>query len=113
MSEVGTRPVPLGLSEREVDEAIARLTTELGPEKVLTSPEDLREFRDPFQVTTSDASAASAVVMPTTVEEIQAVVAIAQRDEGAAVDARRRAATTATAGPRRACAGRSSSRCAT
>ena len=77
MSEVGTRPVPPGLSEREVDEAIARLTTELGPEKVLTSPEDLREFRDPFQVTTSDAFLASAVVMPTTVEEIQAVVAIA------------------------------------
>jgi 4-cresol dehydrogenase (hydroxylating) len=77
MSEVDTRPVPPGVSARDVENAIERLTAELGAEKVLTSPEDVREFRDPFQVTTSDAFTASAVVMPTTVEEIQAVVAVA------------------------------------
>jgi 4-cresol dehydrogenase (hydroxylating) flavoprotein subunit len=77
MSEVGTRPVPPGLSERDVQDAIDRLTAELGPEKVLTDAASLREFRDPFQVQTSDAYAASAIVMPTTVEEIQAIVAVA------------------------------------
>jgi 4-cresol dehydrogenase (hydroxylating) flavoprotein subunit len=77
MSEVGTRPVPLGLTERDVDDAIERLTAALGADKIITDPAELREFRDPFQVGTSDDYAASAVVMPTTVEEIQAIVAIA------------------------------------
>ena len=77
MSEVGTRPVPLGLTERDVDDAIERLTAALGADRVITDPAELREFRDPFQVQTSDDYAASAVVMPTTVEEIQAIVAIA------------------------------------
>ena len=44
---------------------------------MLTSDADLREFRDPFQHATWDAYTASAVVMPTTVEEIQEVVRIA------------------------------------
>ena len=50
MSEVGTRPVPLGLTERDVDDAIERLTAELGADKVITDAAALREFRDPFQV---------------------------------------------------------------
>jgi 4-cresol dehydrogenase (hydroxylating) len=77
MSEVGTRPVPPGLSEQDVQRAIDRLQEELGADRVLTDAASLREFRDPFQVQTSDAYAASAVVMPTTVEEIQAIVAVA------------------------------------
>ncbi len=77
MSNVGTRPMPPGVSDREVQRAIDRLESALGTEKVLTEPEQLREFRDPFQLASSDAFSASAVVMPTTVEEIQAVVAIA------------------------------------
>ena len=88
MSEVGTRPVPLGLTERDVDDAIERLTAQLGADKVITDPTELREFRDPFQVRTSDDYAASAVVMPTTVEEIQAIVAIANATKRPAVDAR-------------------------
>ncbi|MEA2178784.1 MAG: 4-cresol dehydrogenase (hydroxylating) flavoprotein subunit [Solirubrobacteraceae bacterium] len=77
MSDVGTRPVPPGLTERDVERAIERLEAALGSDKVLTDPRELHEFRDPFQVQTSDDFLASAVVMPTTVEEIQAVVAIA------------------------------------
>ena len=77
MSEVDVRPVPPGLSEADVLDAIERLTDALGEDKVFTDSATLREFRDPFQVTTSDAFLASAVVMPTTVEEIQAIVAIA------------------------------------
>src|SRR4051812_15336857 len=77
MSEVETRPVPPGLSLSVVEEAIARLEEALGPDKVPTGAAELHEFRDPFQPTSSDAFLASAVVLPTTVEEIQAIVAIA------------------------------------
>ena len=44
---------------------------------MLTSEEDLHEFRDLFAFTTWDEYTASAVVMPETVEEIQEVVKIA------------------------------------
>ena len=46
---------------------------------MLTSEADLREFRDPFQFETWDENAASAVLMPETVEEIQEIVRIAGR----------------------------------
>ena len=46
-------------------------------DRVLTSDADLREFRDPFQHATWDTNTASAVVMPTTVEEIQEVLRVA------------------------------------
>jgi 4-cresol dehydrogenase (hydroxylating) len=49
----------------------------LGPDKVFTDGETLREFRDPFQHESSDAYAASAVLMPESVEEIQAILAVA------------------------------------
>jgi len=81
MSELAARPVPPGVTEEDLERAIDRLRAELGAEKVLTDAADLREFRDPFQVATSDAFSASAVVMPTTVEEIQAIVAIANETQ--------------------------------
>jgi 4-cresol dehydrogenase (hydroxylating) len=74
---VSTRPLPPGLSEAQFTRAIDAFTAALGADKVLTSDADLREFRDPFQHATSDDYTASAVVMPTTVEEIQDVVRIA------------------------------------
>jgi 4-cresol dehydrogenase (hydroxylating) len=46
---------------------------------LLTSDDDLREFRDPFAHGTWDDYTASAVVMPETVEEVQEVVRIANR----------------------------------
>jgi 4-cresol dehydrogenase (hydroxylating) len=46
---------------------------------LLTSDEDLREFRDPFAFETWDEYTASAVVMPETVEQIQEIVRIANR----------------------------------
>src|SRR3954452_13498212 len=57
--------------------AVDAFTAALGADKVITEPEALREWRDPFQHESSDAYAASAVLMPTTVEEIQAILAIA------------------------------------
>jgi 4-cresol dehydrogenase (hydroxylating) len=69
MSTVWTRPVPPGVTAAELDDALAALTAELGPEKVLLGEAELREFRDPFQHASSDEYTASAVVMPTTVED--------------------------------------------
>src|SRR5512132_2791860 len=74
---VSTRPLPPGLSEEQLTRAIDAYTAALGAEKVLTGDEDLREFRDPFQYATWDEYTASAIVMPTSVEEIQDVVRIA------------------------------------
>jgi len=51
----------------------------LGAERVLTSEDDLQEFRDPFEYAAWDDYTGSAVVMPTTVEEVQEVVRIAAR----------------------------------
>jgi 4-cresol dehydrogenase (hydroxylating) len=51
----------------------------LGSERVLSSPADLDEWRDPFQHPSWDEYTASAVLMPETVEEVQDVVRIASR----------------------------------
>jgi 4-cresol dehydrogenase (hydroxylating) flavoprotein subunit len=72
-----TRALPPGLSEADFSRAIDDFTAALGSAKVLTGDEDLREFRDPFQYASWDDYTASAVLMPTTVEEIQEIVRIA------------------------------------
>jgi 4-cresol dehydrogenase (hydroxylating) len=59
--------------------AIDDFADALGGDAVLTSEEDLREFRDPFAFATWDEYTASAVVMPETVEQIQEIVRIANR----------------------------------
>jgi len=51
----------------------------LGPDRVIADAEALPEWRDPFQHESWDDFAASAIVMPETVEEIQEVVRIAGR----------------------------------
>ncbi len=80
MTSVGdswTRPVPRGSSAGDVERAIQAITVALGSEKVLVDEAQLREFRDPFWHAASDEYSASAVVMPTTVEEVQEVVRVA------------------------------------
>jgi 4-cresol dehydrogenase (hydroxylating) flavoprotein subunit len=77
MSTVWTRPVPPGITAAELDDALEALTAGLGPDKVLLGEAELREFRDPFQHASSEEYTASAVVMPTTVEEIQGILRIA------------------------------------
>src|SRR5256884_9950542 len=59
--------------------ALAAFTAALGPDAVLTSEEDLREFRDPYAYVGWDEFIASAVVVPDTVEAVQEVVRIANR----------------------------------
>jgi 4-cresol dehydrogenase (hydroxylating) flavoprotein subunit len=72
-----TRALPPGLSEADFSRAIDDFTAALGAAKVLTGDEDLRDFRDPFQYESWDHYVASAVLMPTTVEETQEIVRIA------------------------------------
>ncbi len=57
--------------------ALEAFAAALGPDAVLTSDEDITEFRDPFWPAGDDTHSASAIVMPTTTEEVQAVVRIA------------------------------------
>lgn len=68
---------PPGVSERELAGALAAFAAALGSDRVLTSEEDLREFRDPYAYAGWDEHTASAAVLPETVQEVQAVVRIA------------------------------------
>jgi 4-cresol dehydrogenase (hydroxylating) flavoprotein subunit len=72
-----TRVLPPGLSESEFDQVLDELGAAVGAEHVLTDPEATRAFRDPFWFATWDDFEASAVVQPGSVEEIQAIVRIA------------------------------------
>ena len=92
-------PAP-GVSEESLSAAIEEFIAAVGPERVLTIGEDVREFRDPFEPASWDTYTASAVVLPETVEEIQAIVRAAAR-HGSRCGRTRRAATTATAALRR------------
>ncbi|HSS59150.1 MAG TPA: hypothetical protein VLK59_14150, partial [Solirubrobacteraceae bacterium] len=65
---VSPSPLSPGVTEAALARALDGFTAALGPDRVLTSDADLREFRDPFQHSTWDTNVASAVVMPTTVE---------------------------------------------
>ena len=62
-----------------VSPALEELEAAVGSHALLTSDEQLREFRDPFAFATWDDYTASAVVMPETVEAVQEVVRIANR----------------------------------
>ena len=66
-----------GLSQMQLEPALEAFRSALGADAVLTEDEQLREFRDPFVPPTWDDYTASAVVMPTTVEQIQEIVRIA------------------------------------
>ena len=65
--------VPAGALDRALD----AFTEALGSDNVLTSAEDLLEWRDPYDYKGSDEYTGAAVVFPTTVEEVQAIVRIA------------------------------------
>jgi 4-cresol dehydrogenase (hydroxylating) len=57
--------------------AVDAFAAALGTDKVISDEDGLREFRDPFQYHAWTDYSASAVVLPTTVEEVQAVLRVA------------------------------------
>jgi 4-cresol dehydrogenase (hydroxylating) len=65
------------LNEAARERAIEALVVALGADAVLTSEQDLREYRDPYDFQGSDDYTAAAVVTPRSVEEVQAVLRIA------------------------------------
>jgi FAD/FMN-containing dehydrogenase len=60
-----------------IDRALDAFAAALGDDAVVADREALLEFRDPYTYRGSDEFDASAMVMPTTVEQVQAVVTIA------------------------------------
>jgi FAD/FMN-containing dehydrogenase len=68
--------LPPALSELGLSAALEGFTAALGSARVLTGEADLKLYRDPFQHASSQEYTASAVLMPETVEEIQALVRI-------------------------------------
>jgi 4-cresol dehydrogenase (hydroxylating) flavoprotein subunit len=71
--------LPPAISENALSAALDDFAAVLDAGAVLTSDDALREFRDPFAFAGWDDYTASAVLMPTTVEEIQEIVRIANR----------------------------------
>ena len=69
--------LPAGVSEGDVEKAIDAFVDVLGAGAVMTDTEALREFRHPYAYKQSDEWDASAAVSPTTAEEVQAIVRIA------------------------------------
>jgi 4-cresol dehydrogenase (hydroxylating) len=57
--------------------AVEAFAAALGPDAVLTSEQELREFRDPYAYVGWDEFIAGAVVMPSSVEDVRAVVRVA------------------------------------
>ena len=71
--------VSTSVDQAAIEAAIDAFTEALGAEAVLTSTDELREYRDPYDYKGSDTYTASAVVTPRSVEEVQAVLAVANR----------------------------------
>src|SRR4029077_15914844 len=69
--------LPPTVSESALSAALRELERAAGAEHVLTSEEDMLEFRDPFWYSGWDDFEASAVVQPDSVEDIQAILKIA------------------------------------
>lgn len=60
-------------------EVLAELTSALASDRVITQPEAVGEFKDPYYIPDDDTFTASAVVEPTSTEEVQAVMRIANK----------------------------------
>jgi 4-cresol dehydrogenase (hydroxylating) len=69
--------LPSGPSEREVSRAVERFSAALGAGAVHADPEGTAAYHDPFPVGDRDEFAPAAVVSPSSTEEVQAVVRIA------------------------------------
>lgn len=71
-----TIPLP---PDTAMEAAVAEFIATLGADAVITDAAAVQEFRDPYTYRESDQWDATAVVIPRTVEEVQAIVRIANR----------------------------------
>jgi 4-cresol dehydrogenase (hydroxylating) flavoprotein subunit len=65
------------VDDAAVQAALAALATVLGAGNVITSEDELREYRDPYDYKGSDEYTGSGVVTPRSVQDVQAVVRVA------------------------------------
>src|SRR5262245_60051337 len=72
-----TAVLPAGVSERDVTGAIEAFVDVLDADAVVTDPDALRQFRDPYAYRESDEWDEPAAVAPTTTDQVQAVVRLA------------------------------------
>jgi 4-cresol dehydrogenase (hydroxylating) flavoprotein subunit len=70
---------PAAISEQAVLAAVAEFEEALGSDRVLVEGELFEEFRDPYQPPDWDVNLPSAVVLPESTEEVQAVVKVANK----------------------------------
>lgn len=70
---------PRDIDQDDLERALTEFAEVLESGAVLTSAEELREFRDPFWPVDDDTYSPSAVVMPRTTEQVQQIVRIAGR----------------------------------
>ena len=75
--DTSTRPLPPGVTEFDLEKALAAFAAAIGEDKVASDAESLEDFQDPFQVPGSATNLPSAVVSPTSTEDVQAIVRIA------------------------------------
>ena len=73
-----TSVLPPEVAEQSLARSLDGFRAAVGADHVLTSDEDLAEFRDPYWFKGWDDFEASAVVQPESVEEIRAIVRIAK-----------------------------------
>lgn len=74
------RTLPAGVEPAQFDRFLALVAEALPAERILTSEADLRQFRDPYAFETWTEFTASAAVLPTSTEEVQAVVRAANEN---------------------------------
>jgi len=74
-----SRVLPVGVSERAFETALAEFVTAVGADHVHVGDELADEFQDPYGVRDDNPYQASAVVQPDGVAEIQAVLDVARR----------------------------------
>lgn len=71
--------LPPGVSERDFSTAIDAFRKVVGDENVLTTPEEMERYRDPYSPSGANVNRASAAVAPGSVEEVQEVIRIANQ----------------------------------
>lgn len=74
-----SRIIPLDVSEADFDAALEEFRVALGAQWVLSSPAELEAFADPYPTTNGLEFLPGAVVSPSTPEEVQVIVGIANK----------------------------------
>lgn len=72
-----TKAVPPGVTEEGLEKALDAFVAALGAEKVASDDETLKAYRDPYQISTWTTNLAAAVIKPTSTEEVQEIVRLA------------------------------------